>query len=648
MAFATGVPTTLAGSPVLSVYEQDNLTQITLGVSVTVDYDSITGLNQATIVATDANGYEAGKSYDLVITAGTVNGVSVVGKVVYSFTVEDAAVGSKIDNIGAASGGSLPFAITEDNTGGAIDPSSAVFVGSIQGGTTFANVEAEDGVIHDMDDVGNDIDIVYGTNVGGSRTAIACKLVANVTGNSDEMKLKAYDHIGADWEIIGTIPGSGGGSFVTLEPILLAKHTGTGSELGKVYLRLETDGTTPAGIDIDQLVVFAVNIGQSVGYANGQIWIDTVNGVAGTIPFTHGVADQPVDLIASAKTLSSSIGISDFHIINGSTITLAESTINESYFGDNWTLALGGQDVNGSYFQGAHVSGVGISSSEVHYEGCDVGATSVQKGHFDFCSFDDTVTHTLAGDYNYHNCYSKVAGVGTPTFAKTAGQIITAQWRNWAGSITVGVIEAGDVMTISGMELGDIVLNGVDGTVKILGEYESLIDNRTGSPSLVLGAFSGSDVAGILVDTNDIQSRLPAALVGGLMNANISAINTDVISADSIAADAVAEIQAGLATEAKQDIIDANVDAILIDTDTTLTAQIAALNNPTAAAIAAAVAAYDMGNGRTIEESLAFLRNKWTIIAGTLTVYDTDDITVLWTSILTQTAGNPVSSSDPA
>ena len=91
-AFATGIPTTLGGTPVLSVYEENNLTQITAGVSVTADYDTVTGLNQATIVATAANGYEAGKSYDLVITTGTVGGVSVVGEVVYSFTVEDAAV----------------------------------------------------------------------------------------------------------------------------------------------------------------------------------------------------------------------------------------------------------------------------------------------------------------------------------------------------------------------------------------------------------------------------------------------------------------------------------------------------------------------------------------------------------------------------
>ena len=60
-AFASGVPTTLAGTPVLSVLEENNATPITAGVSVSVDRASVAGLNMATIVATTANGYEDGK-----------------------------------------------------------------------------------------------------------------------------------------------------------------------------------------------------------------------------------------------------------------------------------------------------------------------------------------------------------------------------------------------------------------------------------------------------------------------------------------------------------------------------------------------------------------------------------------------------------
>ena len=68
-AFATGIPTALAGTPVVSAYENDSLTQITAGITLGVDHDSVAGLNLLTIVATGANGYEAGKDYSMIITS---------------------------------------------------------------------------------------------------------------------------------------------------------------------------------------------------------------------------------------------------------------------------------------------------------------------------------------------------------------------------------------------------------------------------------------------------------------------------------------------------------------------------------------------------------------------------------------------------
>lgn len=103
-AFASGVPTTLAGSPVLSVLESNNATPITSGVSVSVDRASVTGLNQATVVATAANGYEAGKSYCAYISTGTVGGVSVIGEVVAEFTIQ---AGAAFTRLGAPVGASI-------------------------------------------------------------------------------------------------------------------------------------------------------------------------------------------------------------------------------------------------------------------------------------------------------------------------------------------------------------------------------------------------------------------------------------------------------------------------------------------------------------------------------------------------------------
>lgn len=80
--FSSGAPFALSTTGVVSVYEENNATQITDGVTLTRNYDSVTGLNQVSVVAASSNGYEAGKRYYAVITAGTVDSVSVVGEVV--------------------------------------------------------------------------------------------------------------------------------------------------------------------------------------------------------------------------------------------------------------------------------------------------------------------------------------------------------------------------------------------------------------------------------------------------------------------------------------------------------------------------------------------------------------------------------------
>ncbi len=52
--------------------------------------------------------------------------------------------------------------------------------------------------------------------------------------------------------------------------------------------------------------------------------------------------------------------------------------------------------------------------------------------------------------------------------------------------------------------------------------------------------------------------------------------------------------------------------------------------------------------GRLVSEALYVLRNKTEIAAGTLTVYGVDDATPAFTATVATTAGNPISSIDPA
>lgn len=86
---STGAPATLSGTPVVSAYENASTIQITAGIVLTVDFDTVTGLNLVAVAVTSANGYEVAANYTLVITTGAVDGVSVVGYVVGSFSVEN-------------------------------------------------------------------------------------------------------------------------------------------------------------------------------------------------------------------------------------------------------------------------------------------------------------------------------------------------------------------------------------------------------------------------------------------------------------------------------------------------------------------------------------------------------------------------------
>lgn len=100
----TGAPTTLSGTPVISAYVGNSTTQITAGITLTVDFDSVTGLNNVRVVATSGNGYTDNSDVALIITTGTVDGNSAVGYKVAEFTI---GRGAAYTRLGAPAGASV-------------------------------------------------------------------------------------------------------------------------------------------------------------------------------------------------------------------------------------------------------------------------------------------------------------------------------------------------------------------------------------------------------------------------------------------------------------------------------------------------------------------------------------------------------------
>lgn len=73
----------------MEAYQTGSSTPITSGITLTVDYSGVTGLNHVSIVASGGNGFATAKDVSVVIAAGTVDSVSVVGETIASFSIEN-------------------------------------------------------------------------------------------------------------------------------------------------------------------------------------------------------------------------------------------------------------------------------------------------------------------------------------------------------------------------------------------------------------------------------------------------------------------------------------------------------------------------------------------------------------------------------
>ena len=355
---------------------------------------------------------------------------------------------SQVDSIGAASGGSVNIEATEDNTGGAIID-AVTFVGSVQSGT-FASTDAQDGVYHDIDDTANDIDVVYGFDVGGARVATSISFDGFVQASADEMKIKVYDHVGSDWEIIGTISGQNGTTNITLELPLLLKHTGTGAELGKVYIRFDTDSTTPANLSIDRLLVSAVTSSASLGFVNGSVWIDTVNGTAGT-GAGIGTITAPVDNIDDALTIAIANNLSDFHIAPGSTITPTGAVASYGLLGHEYTIDFNGQSFAGSYIEGASVAASTATGAGIIFKECIFDSNvTLPPCTMRFCYWGNmTLTAGSTGEFFLNDCRSRVSGSDSPSFDFNA-VAVGLSVRSYSGGLKLTNMAAGDTASLEG------------------------------------------------------------------------------------------------------------------------------------------------------------------------------------------------------
>ena len=473
---------------------------------------------------------------------------------------------------------------------------------------SYTVTSALDGIYHEISDNSGQIDFYYEFDVGANGTPTSITYTGRLNGSNDDLDVFAYNFDTTSWEQIGNISGSNSSTDSVTTYNLLSSQVGSGANMGKVRVRgYKASGLTSATMYIDQAFLSFATIYQSVGYANGRVWVDTVNGTAGTVSFVNGTADNPVLTFADALTIASNVGLSEFNFSNDSTLTPTADLNDANIYGVGYALNLGGYDYAGThFFHASPVNGVGTAqNSSSHLDILDsiIVDITVDDAHFTDCSLKGTVTlsSTQGGDLILVNCRSIVAGSTTPILDFGTGavnhDVTIADYQN--GLEVKNFNNSGtDRFSISGT--GQLVIASTcSGTMNVRGLWK-ITDNSAGAVTIVTDDVS-QNVSDIIVDTG---TTIPATLTD-IQGATFST-STDSLEAIRDRGDSAwitADVSA-LATTSALATVDANVDSVLVDTGTTLPAQITALNDPSSSDITTAVLAGVIEGTVTVKQSL--------------------------------------------
>ncbi len=437
--FATGIPGTLTGAPaILSVYIDEELTtELTTNETffgMDIDFDSITGLNNVRIDLSGSAFFATGADYTVVITTGTVSGVSVVGEVVATFSIENRSMGQ-------------PAGATLAADLAAVKAETALIVAD-------TNELQGDDIPTLIADVPTVSEFNARTLVSASYFDPAADTVATVTTVTNQ--ITAATMADAIWDET------------------LAGHV-TADTAGLLLNDWQDAGRLDAILDI--IAADVVNIDGIVPSAAGDAMTLTAAGV-------DLIWDETLAGHVTADTAG--LLLNDWQ--NGGRLDLILDIIAVDTTTDIPALIATAQsDLDTITGSAGAIVDTGAAS-----------ATALSDAIWD----EDATAHQTQGTFGQ--------AIGDP--AADATTIYQAVATDAAGdnvAIDVIAVKAETALIVADT---DVIDDGTSGLVKI-----------------------ASDVAAILIDTGTtLDGRIPAALVGGLMDSNVGAISADVAAANNL------------------------------------------------------------------------------------------------------------------
>lgn len=256
------------------------------------------------------------------------------------------------------------------------------------------------------------------------------------------------------------------------------------------------------------------------------VCVDTASGYAGTEYNGNdpiGSRRAPSNNMADALTIAKTQGIVTFQVLSNLTVSTVDLSAGYKFIGDSPSITI-------DFQASANVSNCAVNLLTVSGEldglniirDCSVGAVTNVSGFFEKSAFTSTVE--LIGDASFYECYSQVAGSGSPVFDVGSNNLVV---RDFHGSLELTNMTGG--ASSVGIHGGRLTLSNTctAGDVYMRGEPFELSDNSSGTTVQ-------NQTSGLKVD--EIWRRLGLDPSKPLTNKNdggISATGIDIQAATS-------------------------------------------------------------------------------------------------------------------
>ena len=566
-SFTTGAPTTLAGTPVISAYVGNSVTQITAGITLTVDFDGVTGLHNIRVVATSGNGYATASNYDLVITTGTVGGVSVVGEVVGSFSIEARS------------------AVMPTTAARTLDVSAGGEAGldwaNIGSPTTAQNLSATN---IDVDQVVASVSGAVGSVTGavGSVAAGGITAASIATGaiDADALAADAGTEIAAAvWDLDATLHQTQGtfGQAIgdpvadtnTIFKAVVTDATGATVGVDVVAVKAETASIQTDANDIQARLPAAL-VGGRVDASVGAVAADAITAAA----IANGAIDAATFAAGAIDAAAIATGAIDADAIAADAVTEIRSVVSGTADSGTTTTMVDAArtEADTDYWKDMAVL---FTSGAISGQARLITA---------FAPATDTITFspatTQAVGTNTYEIIPNVAAAGAS--APTAAEVADAVWDEAAS----GHLTAGTFGVQCGTDIDSILVN----TAEIGGGGAGLTALATQASVNTIDDFLDTEIAAIKAKTDNLPAS-PAAVGDAMtLTAAYDFAKGTAAMAESYAANAAAPTPVQALFGIHQMLMDFSIAGTSLTVkklDNTATAFVVTLNdatNPTATA----------------------------------------------------------------